>query len=831
MKKRLFCLVLSMLMLAVLLPVSASADEPQTTALPQRDNYGYIPAKIPGGRTVTEAYESGDMQTYNALAGRFAKRDPLPSRYDSRDYDYVTAVRDQNPYGTCWAHAAMASVESYMIKHGVPVGKGQTATSRINLSELQHAFFNYTYAYDAEGMLTGDRTMPMGTCLDLGGNGEMSAYTLMRWTGAASESDFELAYGNADTVNSDGLDSKYAYGSNVCHVQNSEWIPGKDIDAVKRAIMEYGAGNISYYETGNAYTYICNNGENLYGNHAITVVGWDDSIQPSQFAPDQPQSPGAWICKNSWGTYLFEDGYCYISYEDASVVGDLIYFYDAEPIDNYDHNYQYDGTCNPTGYVWMENGGQMANVFTAKGDELLKAVAFCSFDEALTYEVSIYVNPSAGNPSSGKLEATKSGYVTFPGYYTVVLDAPVALNAGDTFAVAVRMAAQDGYVFVPCDQSGYISWCSWTHADHGNSSFYKWSDSSSWSDCPDNGDFRIKAYTADAPASTPTPTPTPTSTATPTATPTAAPTATPTDQPTAAPTETPTSTPDAAVNGTVEWNKSDVQFKGTTAYVMYDGKAHTPRFTVKDENGSVVDASKYDYEYKENTKAGTGYVIVTFKNGLAGTCQGSFKIYLPATTQTTVENVDEGIKLTWAPVEGAAGYVIYRRAWSFARWNNTTDTTYIDGVDAAHKVYAGTRYQYGVKAYFARRLDPIANVEIGGNVNEPSGNFNLGMVGPLKTTVRITTRTLNTVTGGSKQLTVKWAGSSIFTGYEVQVATDAAFTKNVKTVKIANAKTYQTNVTGLKAKTTYYVRVRSYHEFEGMTYYGGWSNVKSAKTK
>ena len=282
-----------------------------------------------------------------------------------------------------------------------------------------------------------------------------------------------------------------------------------------------------------------------------------------------------------------------------------------------------------------------------------------------------------------------------------------------------------------------------------------------------------------------------------------------------------------------------MQFKGTTAYVMYDGTTHTPRFTVKDENGDTIDPSGYDYEYKENTKAGTGYVIVTFKNGLAGTCQASFKIYLPATTETTVENVDEGIKLTWAPVEGAAGYVIYRRAWSsttngwttFARWNNTTDTTYIDGVDAAHKVYAGTRYQYGVKAYFARRLDPIANVEIGGNVNEPSGNFNLGMVGPLKTTVRITTRTLNTVTGGSKQLTVKWAGSANFTGYEVQVATDAAFTKNVKTVKIANAKTYQTNVTGLKAKTTYYVRVRSYHTFENMTYYGGWSNVKSAKTK
>ena len=282
-----------------------------------------------------------------------------------------------------------------------------------------------------------------------------------------------------------------------------------------------------------------------------------------------------------------------------------------------------------------------------------------------------------------------------------------------------------------------------------------------------------------------------------------------------------------------------MQYKGSTAYVMYDGTAHTPRFVVKDENGSVIDPSNYDYEYKENTQAGTGYVIVTFTNGYTGTCRGSFKIYLPATTETTVENVDEGILVTWAPVEGAAGYVIYRRAWNlvdngwttFARWNNTTATSYIDGVDESHKVYAGTRYQYGVKAYFARRLDPIAGAEIGGNVNDNSGNFNLGLVGPLKTTVRITTRKLTSVTGGSKQLTVKWQGSKNFTGYEVQIATNAAFTSNLKTVKITNAATYQTTIKSLKSYTTYYVRVRSYHVFEKMTYCGGWSNVLSARTK
>ena len=90
---------------------------------------------------------------------------------------------------------------------------------------------------------------------------------------------------------------------------------------------------------------------------------------------------------------------------------------------------------------------------------------------------------------------------------------------------------------------------------------------------------------------------------------------------------------------------------------------------------------------------------------------------------------------------------------------------------------------------------------------------------------------LNSVTGGTKQITAKWSGSSVFTGYQVQIATDKAFTKNVETVKITKANVYQTTVKNLNASTTYYVRVRSYHVFEGMTYYGGWSNVISGKTK
>ncbi len=294
-------------------------------------------------------------------------------------------------------------------------------------------------------------------------------------------------------------------------------------------------------------------------------------------------------------------------------------------------------------------------------------------------------------------------------------------------------------------------------------------------------------------------------------------------------------------NGVVKFNEGEVQYKGTTPYLIWNSASapFEPAFTVYEEDGeTVIPAENYDYEYKENTLPGTGYLFVYFKGAYTGTAQLFFKLYLPATTKTWVENVTDGISVGWMPVEGAAGYVIYRRAWSsttngwtaFARWDNTTETTYLDGHDDSHKVYAGTRYQYGVKAYFARRTDPVSGEQIGGNVNDNSGNFNLGEVGPLKTTVRITTRKLVQVRSGNKELTVKWEASKNFTGYQIQYATDEAFTQNAVAIKIEDPATYWTTLKDLEAATVYYVRIRSYHIFENMTYFGEWSNVISQTT-
>ncbi len=269
--------------------------------------------------------------------------------------------------------------------------------------------------------------------------------------------------------------------------------------------------------------------------------------------------------------------------------------------------------------------------------------------------------------------------------------------------------------------------------------------------------------------------------------------------------------------GRIDLAKTNLDYKGTTPYMVYDGAEKAPAFAVYGKDGWLISPVYYEYSYTDNVLPGTAKLVVKMK-GSNKTMSAWFKIYLPATTTTTVQNVQNGIQISWKKVNGAKGYVIYRRAWNlvdkgwttFERWNNTTKTTWTDT-----KVYAGTRYQYGIKAYF----------------KDPMDNYNLGIVGPLKTTVRITTRTLSSVTPGSKSLTAKWAGSKLFTGYQVQIATDAAFKSGLKTVTVGNAKTYQQTIKGLKSMTTYYVRIRSYHVFDGTTYYGQWSNVLSCKVK
>ncbi|MBQ2061521.1 MAG: hypothetical protein II458_02500 [Oscillospiraceae bacterium] len=423
--KRLLALVLTMILIISLFPTVVSAQS-KVSAKTSEDpikvtgtSNGYIPMTYHGSRTLTNAYlraEAEGAQELNAV------RASLPSSYDSRDYGYITAVKNQNPYGTCWTFGTMAPIEAYMIKHGIINNDtGAAATTSMDLSESHLAWFNYTSAYDKLGMLTGDSSKPLSdTFLDQGGNGAMATFTTMRWAGPASESTSALKYSNISTS---GLDSKYAYNYNVAHVTDVTWIPVSNRDAVKQAIMEYGAATISYYHADTYYnsstgaycfkqsaSYGSSNYQ--YGNHAVTVVGWDDNYSKSNFKSSYgPSSNGAWIIKNSRGTSWGKSGYFYLSYEDTASADETCFFYKVSNLDNYANCYQYDGTCNVSNYQSMGNNCQIANIFTANGSESLQAVAIAPWDEATTYTLKVYKNPtSATNPTSGTLMTTQNGY-------------------------------------------------------------------------------------------------------------------------------------------------------------------------------------------------------------------------------------------------------------------------------------------------------------------------------------------------------------------------------------------------------------------------------------
>ena len=449
----------------------------------------------------------------------YVPRRDLPSSYDSRNVggvNYVTPVKNQ-AYGDCWAHAAMACIETYMIKHQVPVALngtvGSAADLNVNLSENQHAYFTYTHAYDALGLISNDYTTFGNNLFQFGGSGDLSMYSLMRWTGPANEGTSALAYNrNYDNTNkptTSTIDSQYAYNYDAGHVMSVLKIPTKNRDAVKQMIMTYGAGDFTYYSSDSSAadntngTYYCNQDSIVittsYHNidHAVTVVGWDDNFDKSNFK-QTPAGNGAWIIKNSWGTGYGLSGYYYISYYDTASYNSNVFFYAVEPIDNYDNNYQYDGTTNFSNTRYVSSGSSFAQAFTANGAETLEAVALAA-PANFSYTLKIYTGGEldVADPTTGATLATQqSGTLTYAGYQKIELENPVNLAAGQRFIVLFTNTST-GSKDMPVDMVGTYSYgygwnISWTHAAHANSSYRC---NSSWSNESASFNFRIKAYT------------------------------------------------------------------------------------------------------------------------------------------------------------------------------------------------------------------------------------------------------------------------------------------------------------------------------------------------
>lgn len=96
------------------------------------------------------------------------------------------------------------------------------------------------------------------------------------------------------------------------------------------------------------------------------------------------------------------------------------------------------------------------------------------------------------------------------------------------------------------------------------------------------------------------------------------------------------------------------------------------------------------------------------------------------------------------------------------------------------------------------------------------------------------TPTLSSVKGAEKKLTVKWQKQTkSVSGYEVWVSTSKKFTAKTTVKKTVAKSKSSLTVSKLKAKKTYYVKVRTYYKDPATkkVINSSWSKVKSVKTK
>jgi len=428
------------------LAARARLAEPAAAAAPY--GTGWLPSPI-----APRVHHPGDMLAPGAIT------DPL---YDLRDPDLdgddadspLTPIKSQGGCGSCWAFAAYGTYESYIRnKTGVVQDYSE--------NHLKHLHgFNW------------------GPCA--GGNIYLSSAYFARYQGPV----YEVDDPDDQTATSDPCEACPP----VEYIDSAVFLPVRantgDNAYIKQAVLDHGALYTSlywdngYYNGGNdTYYYNYYDGENRQSNHAVVIVGWDDSKVTAA------AQPGAYIVRNSWGRYWGDGGYFYASYYDESFAFSTLAYIDDTHEDIPEKIYQHDSLGKTYSVGWGDGEDWGANVFDADEDGVINAVSFYATD-SMSYSVYLY-DTIATNPVafSGQLGTTRTGSVPHAGYYTVRLEEAIPVTAGDSFAVVMRFATP-GYNYPIPMERPFANYSSAAEASAGES--YYSNSGTSWIDVTSN---------------------------------------------------------------------------------------------------------------------------------------------------------------------------------------------------------------------------------------------------------------------------------------------------------------------------------------------------------
>ncbi|MDD6348194.1 MAG: cell wall-binding repeat-containing protein [Lachnospiraceae bacterium] len=480
------------------------------TLSPSVDHTAYA---LNGSRTLPAAYVPFDV---SSLFPELASHEMTVS-----SYPYVTSVKNQGAYGFCFAFAAAAAMEASLVKRYYPA----LTVDTVDLSELQLAY--YAQIRDEKSQpagCEGDTSSLNGTTFALGavgGNDNMIINSIGRRVGVVNEASAPYSWlptmptASPNSALEPLEDGSLASSANTYVLDSAAAAPGADTEEVKALVYEHGAVScwVYYHNDGlnEDASSLCS--QNVTEtNHEGCIVGWDDNYPKENFR-NVPASDGAFLVKNSYGTYRNREGYYWLSYEDSAFLGSTVFAYDLVPADEAESDiFQMDGGIQSKLVFWPAGTERlsvdMCQVFTFDQGASVSAVSFYTTQQGVSYRISLYRNSSQSDPTDGELLSAEAaaGSVLFAGVNKVGLDKAYVLKAGDSLTVRVTLTSEDAawnadsghYVKGAAERAISSSlFNSAVHGDPGESYLYNpyslgWDDLQEYNNIKAN--WRIKAY-------------------------------------------------------------------------------------------------------------------------------------------------------------------------------------------------------------------------------------------------------------------------------------------------------------------------------------------------